>query len=136
MVQVEKTEGENQKKPCPLEVLERKDSEKQQGEEKTAKASPSPSSLFLVSGWREHLCRCAACAARYAERRLEFLLDPEDTVHHYEEKSKDGSEKSQYEEGMKALSEMERTQQVEAIQSYNQMKGDVLLQQTNFLCVS
>ncbi len=31
---------------------------------------------------------------------------------------------SQYDEGMKALSEMERTQQVEAIQSYNDMKGD------------
>ena len=33
---------------------------------------------------------------------------------------------SQYENGMKALSEMERTQQVEAIQSYNSMKSDLM----------
>ena len=33
---------------------------------------------------------------------------------------------SQYENGMKALSEMERTQQVEAIQSYNSMKTDLM----------
>ena len=33
---------------------------------------------------------------------------------------------SQYEEGMKALSEMERVQQVEAIHSYNHMKGNLM----------
>ena len=33
---------------------------------------------------------------------------------------------SQYENGMKALSEMERTQQVEAIHSYNSMKSDLM----------
>ena len=33
---------------------------------------------------------------------------------------------SQYENGMKALSEMDRTQQVEAIHSYNSMKSDLM----------
>ena len=33
---------------------------------------------------------------------------------------------SQYENGMKALSEMDRTQQVEAITSYNSMKSDLM----------
>ena len=33
---------------------------------------------------------------------------------------------SQYENGMKALSEMDRTQQVEAIHSYNNMKTNLM----------
>ena len=33
---------------------------------------------------------------------------------------------SQYEEGMKALSEMDRVKQVEAIQSYNSMKTNLM----------
>ena len=33
---------------------------------------------------------------------------------------------SQYEEGMKALSEMDRVQQVEAIQGYNSMKSNLM----------
>ena len=61
------------------------------GTDEASSSSSSSPSLFLVSGWRDRLCRCAACSGRYAEARLEFLLDPEDTVHHYEEKSRDGT---------------------------------------------
>ena len=44
----------------------------------------------MADGWRGELCRCADCAAGVytADRGLEFLLDPEDTVHHYEAKGK------------------------------------------------
>ncbi len=47
--------------------------------------------LFLVGGWRESLCRCHECQARYDETGMDFLLDQEDTVHHYESRSKASS---------------------------------------------
>ena len=37
-----------------------------------------------------------------------------------------GEGSSQYEEGMKALSEMDRVKQVEAIQGYNTMKSNLM----------
>ena len=79
------------------------------------------SALFLPNGWREQLCRCGDCIKMYDEKRLEFLIDPEDTVHFYESQSSAESG-TQYEAGMKALSSMDRIKQVEAIQSYNEMK--------------
>ena len=49
----------------------------------------TPQTMFMSEGWRGELCRCAECAdGVFAARGLEFLLDPEDTVHHYEAKGK------------------------------------------------
>ena len=84
-----------------------------------------PTALFMLQGWREELCKCSDCTKMYQENRLDFLLDPEDTVHYYEKKAE--TEKgSQYEEGMKALSEMDRTKQIEAIHGYNSMKSSLM----------
>ena len=48
-----------------------------------------PVTMFMADGWRGELCRCKDCAAGvYAARGLDFLLDPEDTVHSYEAKGK------------------------------------------------
>ena len=44
--------------------------------------------MFLEGGWRGELCRCADCTTTYEATGLAFLLDPEDTVHHYEAKGK------------------------------------------------
>ena len=44
--------------------------------------------MFLEGGWRGELCRCADCTTAYEATGLAFLLDPEDTVHHYEAKGK------------------------------------------------
>ena len=44
--------------------------------------------MFLGDGWRNELCRCADCTKAYEATGLAFLLDPEDTVHHYEAKGK------------------------------------------------
>ena len=91
---------------------------------KAMKNSP-PSTLFMPQGWREQLCKCSDCVAKYEELSLEFLLDAEDTVHHYESKA-DTEKSSQYEDGMKELSKMERTKQIEAIHGYNSMKSNLM----------
>ena len=84
-----------------------------------------PTALFMLQGWREQLCRCIECNKMYQEHCVDFLLDPEDTVHYYERKT-ETDKGSQYEEGMKALSEMDRTKQIEAIHGYNSMKSNLM----------
>lgn len=40
--------------------------------------------LFLSKRWRECLCRCGKCSDMYAERRIGFLLDKEDSIAEFE----------------------------------------------------
>ena len=87
--------------------------------------SSKPVSLFMMEGWRDELCNCSTCSKMYQELSLDFLIDPEDTVHYYENKSAD-IKTSQYEDGMKALSDMDRTKQIEAIHGYNTMKSNLM----------
>ncbi|XP_059091359.1 putative E3 ubiquitin-protein ligase UBR7 [Tigriopus californicus] len=84
-----------------------------------------PRTLFMLGDWRQQVCSCKGCREKLAENHLEFVKDLEDTVHHYESQSEQ-KESSQYEDGMKALSEMDRVKQVEAIQSYNSMKSNLM----------
>ena len=79
----------------------------------------------MLQGWREQLCKCADCTRKYQELSLDYLLDLEDTVHHYENKG-ETRKSSQYEDGMKVLSEMDRSQQIEAIHGYNSMKSNLM----------
>ena len=112
--EVEENEKEQSGKGCFL---------KQADVESIGKQKPT--ALFMLQGWREQLCRCIECNKMYQEHCVDFLLDPEDTVHYYERKTE--TEKgSQYEEGMKALSEMDRTKQIEAIHGYNSMKSNLM----------
>lgn len=47
---------------------------------------------------------------------MEFLLDPEDTIHSYEEQGKSSqSATTQYDQGMSALGRLDHVNQVEAI---------------------
>ncbi|XP_044732469.1 putative E3 ubiquitin-protein ligase UBR7 [Chrysoperla carnea] len=78
---------------------------------------------FMVSNWRQQLCRCAGCIEMYEVHGVEFIIDEEDSVQFYEEKGKASQMTSQYEAGMEALSSLERVQQVEAIAEYNDMKN-------------
>jgi len=89
-----------------------------------SKTGEKPGSLFLPEGWRSQLCKCNSCSVRYKEEELEFLLDPNDTVHSYEEQAQE--DKGQFEKGMEALSQLDRVKQVEAIHSYNSMKEDLM----------
>ena len=111
-IDVETPPSKKARVSCPLDGVEKDD-------------SLVIGTLFMTGEWRKNLCKCDKCLEMYKEKKVEFLLDDEDTVHHYEAKSKDSAEKS-YEEGMKALSEMDRVKQVEAIQSYNAMKTDLM----------
>lgn len=87
--------------------------------------SSKPVSLFMMQGWRDQLCNCSTCSKMYQELSIDFLIDPEDTVHYYENKSAE-IKTSQYEDGMKALSDMDRTKQIEAIHGYNTMKSNLM----------
>lgn len=81
--------------------------------------------LFLPTNWRKKLCQCDECLKLYKDQAVAFLVDPEDTVHHYESQAKNETS-SQYEKGMEALSAMDRVKQVEAIQGYNSMKANLM----------
>jgi len=85
---------------------------------------PEAKTLFLSADWRKQLCKCDDCMKLYQQENVAFLIDEEDTVHHYESQAK--NEGSQYEKGMEALSSMDRVKQVEAIQGYNSMKSNLM----------
>ena len=103
----------------------------------------------MTPNWRKELCRCDDCIKLYDDQNVSFLIDEEDTVHHYESQAKNEGTLfalwfstvcklpnfwqkyqflpgSQYEKGMEALSAMDRVKQVEAIQSYNSMKANLM----------
>lgn len=84
----------------------------------------TPGTLFLPDGWRSELCRCPECLQTYQASGLAFLTDSTDTVHHYESQGK--TSKGQFEQGMEALSQMDRIKQVEAISMYNSMKENLM----------
>jgi len=82
------------------------------------------SSMFLPMGWRNSLCRCPSCIKLYADSNTSFLTEESDTVHHYESQARD--KKGTLEQGMEALSQLDRVKQVEAIHSYNNMKQNLM----------
>lgn len=63
----------------------------------------------------------------YKEKRLEFLLDNEDTVEYYEQKGKNasGNRPSHNDRLMMALSSLDRVQQVEAISEYQNFSAEL-----------
>lgn len=82
--------------------------------------------VFFSDGWRKLLCRCDSCQNLYESHEVSFLMDEQDTVQAYEEQGKasgeNGQPSSRYEQGLKALSSLDRIKQVEAIEEYNNMK--------------
>ncbi|CAG2057817.1 unnamed protein product, partial [Timema podura] len=73
-------------------------------------------SVFCSKGWRKLLCTCNSCQDIYKTNNVSFLLDEEDSMSAYEERNKDGQFSTSYERGMRALSSLDRVQQVEAIE--------------------
>ncbi|KAH8362605.1 hypothetical protein KR200_011521 [Drosophila serrata] len=78
---------------------------------------------FWTNDWRKSLCQCSECLPLYKELGVEFLLDTEDSAKTYEERGmKRAEENSSYEQGIRALASIDRTQQIDAITEYNRMK--------------
>lgn len=89
----------------------------------TPEQYPSGAAIFWAESWREMLCKCPTCLAMYKEQNVEFLIDPEDPVHKYEEIGMQRNRGSTSEEReMEALSSLGRTQQVEMITGYNRFR--------------
>ncbi|XP_055920140.1 putative E3 ubiquitin-protein ligase UBR7 [Eupeodes corollae] len=75
-----------------------------------------------LSDWRTALCKCKECLPLYEANKITFLLDCEDSANHYEERGRNNAKESSYEQGIRALSTIGRTQQIDAITEYNRMK--------------
>merc|ERR1719273_50872 len=123
--EVYKEEEEMEKKTVEKNTVEKNCLLKEENVQSLRLSKSKPLSLFMPLGWRYQLCKCSSCKKMYQELSLAFLIDVEDTVHHYVSKS--ASEKgSQYEGGLKALSDMDRKNQIEAIHGYTDMKSNLM----------
>ncbi|OWF55413.1 putative E3 ubiquitin-protein ligase UBR7 [Mizuhopecten yessoensis] len=81
---------------------------------------------FWKAGWRSKLCVCPNCMEMYKDRGITFVVDESDTVMAYEKRGQDKqTPSSQYDKGLQALSSMDRVQQVEVIQGFNDMKSEL-----------
>jgi len=85
---------------------------------------PFTGSLFLPMVWRSTLCKCSSCMQMYLDTKITYLTTETDTVHHYESQAVE--RKDSLEQGMEALSQLDRVKQVEAIHSYNNMKENLM----------
>ena len=77
---------------------------------------------FWAEGWRSNLCQCDSCMKLYYDHKVEYIIDPEDSVHSYEEKGKNNIRPTEFENSMAALTSLPRANQIDAITSYNNMK--------------
>lgn len=77
---------------------------------------------FWAEGWRSNLCQCDKCMKLYLHNKLEYIIDPEDSVHSYEEKGKNNIRPTEFENSMAALTTLPHANQIDAITSYNNMK--------------
>lgn len=88
--------------------------------------TPRHGGAFWPAGWREKLCRCARCSKSYEEEGVQFLLDEADTVHAYEERGRSRMPTvTDSELEQNALSGMNRMQQVEVLQGFQDLKTEL-----------
>ena len=91
---------------------------------KFLKSADVVGAVFWPNQWRDVLCKCKNCICEYEKENISFLLDKADTVKAYEDKGRakvyDVAAESRI-----VLGNMPRIQQVELIQGYNDMKGDL-----------
>lgn len=96
----------------------------------TAESAGPATATFWPDGWRARLCACAVCVLQLQRKRVEFLLDPEDTVRRYEEKGmakmvqrkQDGEPMPEDDVAMTAWSRLDHVGQVDVISGYNKLK--------------
>lgn len=88
-------------------------------------ALPKSGATFWSHDWRKNLCDCAVCRVQMQRKRVEFLLDAEDTVLCYQEKGMakvaDGENMPQ-DVVMAAMSSLDRGSQIDVIMGYNRLR--------------
>ncbi|KAL3619179.1 hypothetical protein CASFOL_036749 [Castilleja foliolosa] len=84
--------------------------------------------LFLFKNWREILCRCEKCSDLYAQQRISFLPDKEDSIAEYERMAKQRrSENMQKQEGdeMNFLNNLGHVEKMEILSGISDMKNEI-----------
>lgn len=81
--------------------------------------------VFLSKSWRSQLCRCSSCLLMYTERRINFLLDPEDTLQEYEACAKRKREESRDSVGSDFLKNLGHVQRIELLHGLNDMTAEL-----------
>ncbi|XP_052263791.1 putative E3 ubiquitin-protein ligase UBR7 isoform X8 [Dreissena polymorpha] len=82
------------------------------------------SATFWPDNFRSKLCQCSPCKTMYAEQKVEFLINDCDHVAVYENQGLNQSEPSSEEERERqVLGSMNRVQQIEMVQGFNDMKS-------------
>lgn len=83
---------------------------------------------FWAREWRDALCKCSKCVARFEKEKIAFLLDPEDSLQAYEEsaRARQQTEGSAEDMAQKAFSsKLSHQQQVEMAIGYSHMKNSL-----------
>ncbi|GAB9467134.1 E3 ubiquitin-protein ligase ubr7-like [Globisporangium polare] len=84
---------------------------------------------FWAREWRDALCKCAKCVARFEKEKIAFLLDPEDSLQAYEESAREcqATEGSNPEDRAQQAfsSKLSHQQQVEMAIGYSHMKNSL-----------
>lgn len=84
--------------------------------------------LFLAKNWREVLCRCEQCANFYAQKKISFLLDAEDSIAEYEKMAtQKRNEKLQQEENAEQslLNNLDHVGKIEFLSGLADLKNEI-----------
>lgn len=77
--------------------------------------------MYFKEKWRNELCKCKDCLEMYADKSVSFLTHESDTIAAYERKGKDKSSEVMN-DAADEISKMDRVQQVELMQGFNELK--------------
>lgn len=84
--------------------------------------------MFLSKNWRDILCRCEKCVVFYAQKRISFLLDKEDSIVEYEKMAKQKrEEKLHQQEGVELnlLDKLGHVGKMEFLNGVADMKNEI-----------
>lgn len=123
------TSQQTKSKDTPTECFLKKFQELAEKEERSKEA------CCFLAGWREALCRCNTCLDMYKEEKIDFLLNPNDTIKYYEDQGKKNEETRANDENKLLddhISKMNRVSQIEFLHSVKDFKEDLTHFLTNF----
>lgn len=87
-----------------------------------APAVINPGATFWPPEWRLNLCTCNECMDMMKISRVDFLVDPEDTMDAYELKGKSKPRDTEYDHDIRALASLDRVHQINVITAINTFK--------------